>query len=84
MAEQQEIDDHRRELLNEDYESFRFGKSFINAGIEEIKGSLVERRDKSRFTEDDMLRKLDAFLQRQRGISRLANEVYEIKGPLKR
>lgn len=85
MATQQEIDDHRRELLNKDFERSRFGKPFMNETKETIVEILVKGRDKSRFTEKDMTRSLGAFLQRQKGISRNPDGgTYEIRGPLRR
>ena len=84
MASQKEIDDHRRELLNKAYEEIRFGKPFFNTSKEIIQEILLKRRDEDRFTEEEMLSGLGAFLQRQKGISpNRGTGTYEIRGPLK-
>ena len=76
------IDNHRRELLNEDFETTRHGQAFISTSKELIIDVLINDRDQSRFTEEDMLRDLSRFLRKQKGITQLANGVYEIRGPL--
>ena len=83
--DQRKIDEHRRKVLIRDRDSVigNSGKTFINTSLELIKEVLIVGRGE--FTEEQMLKNLRGFLQRERGIVRIGNgrnPLYEINKEL--
>lgn len=84
MSRKKEIDDHRRELLNDFCSHLTQHKDFVNTVTGEIAETLIADRDKERFSEEDMTKGLKTFLRKQKGINPLPSKGWwEIKPPLK-
>ena len=79
----EEIDNHRREVLNRFCSHLTQHKDFVNTTTSEIEETLISDRDKMRFSEEDMTKGLRTWLRKQKGISPLpVKDMWEIKPPL--
>lgn len=80
----EELDNHRRDLINEFCGLLTQHKDYVNTTTEEIRDILINKRDRDRFSEEDITRSLNTFLRKQKGISPLrVKNMWEIRPPLK-
>lgn len=81
MERREEIEHHRRDLLNEEFgDLLTPDKNFVNTTTEEIETVLICQRDKEFFSAKEMVKGLRTWLRRQKGISPLKErDMWEIK-----